>query len=82
MDAVEKWQNPDGYWTPELSAAVDECQAGTRSTIPCPVCGTESTGMSVDNIFPEFHVPGRAPTRGVTTGRLLTLDPCMHALRQ
>lgn len=82
MDAVEKWQNPDGYWTPAMSTAVGACQAGTRSTITCPVCGNESTGMSVDNIFPEFHVSGRSPTRGVTTGRLLTLDPCGHALRQ
>ena len=83
MDAVEKWQRPDGHWTPEMSAAVTECRAGTRSTIPCPVCGEDSTGMSLDDIFPEFYVASRRQTtRGVTVGKLMTLDPCGHALKQ
>ncbi|MFJ5804843.1 hypothetical protein [Streptomyces sp. NPDC093093] len=80
--AVEKWQHPDGHWTPEMTAMVEECLAGTRTTIPCPACGEESGAASVDTIYPEVHVPGRDVVRYMEIGRLVTLDPCGCAIKR
>jgi hypothetical protein len=49
-DALDKWEHPDGYWSDELTAMVAECQAGARASIPCPVCGRESTKVTVDTV--------------------------------
>jgi len=80
--AVQKWENPDGYWTPEMSAAADECRTGTRSAIPCPVCREDTFSLSMDTIYRESHVPGRPPVRLGAVGSLATLYPCGHTLKR
>ncbi|MFE6080000.1 hypothetical protein [Streptomyces virginiae] len=79
---VQAWENPDGYWTPELSAAVDECRAGTRSAIPCPVCGEDTFSVSMDTIYRESHVPGRPVSWAGVVGSVATLHPCGHTLKR
>ncbi|MFD4921124.1 hypothetical protein ACFWNE_07370 [Streptomyces goshikiensis] len=81
-DALAKWEQPDGYWSDGLTAMVAECQAGTRTAIPCPVCGRDSTHVTVDSIYPESWVEGRQPVRYSRQGRVYTLAPCGHALKR
>lgn len=81
-DALDKWEQPDGYWSDELTAMVAECQAGVRSTIPCPVCGRESAAVTVDTVYPESWVEFRQPVRYSRSGRVYTLDRCGHALKR
>lgn len=81
-DPLDKWECPDGYWSDELTAMVAECQAGTRTAIPCPVCGRESTAVTVDTVSLESILEGPAAIRYPRSGRVYTLDPCGHALKR
>lgn len=80
--AVEKWEQPDGHWTPELTAMVAECQAGTRTEIPCPACGRASTAVAVDTISMESSRESPFVVRYPRVGRVYTLDPCGHAIKR
>lgn len=82
MDLNATWARPDGHWTPEMTAMVGDCQAGVRATVPCPACGSESTGTAVDTVYPEIHVPGRDVVRYPRAGRLYTLHPCGHVIKR
>lgn len=81
-DALAKWEHPDGYWSNELTAMVAECQTGTRTSIPCPVCDRVSTGVTVDTISLESMLESPARVRYPRSGRVYTLDPCGHALKR
>jgi hypothetical protein len=79
--ALAAWNNPDGYWTAELTAAVDECRAGSRTAIPCPVCHEDTHSLSLDRIFREREGP--LGTRyGGQVGEVATLHPCGHTLKR
>ncbi|MFD5509040.1 hypothetical protein ACFWIB_14855 [Streptomyces sp. NPDC127051] len=81
-DPLDKWEQPDGYWSDEMTAMVAECQVGTRSVIPCPACGRKSTAATVDTISLESMLESPAVVRYSRSGRVYTLTPCGHALRR
>ncbi|WP_411102423.1 hypothetical protein [Streptomyces sp. cmx-4-9] len=81
-DPLDKWEQPDGYWSDELTAMVAECEAGTRSTIPCQVCGRETTELTVDYVNTEPFVLAPSLPRYARSARVFTLTPCGHALKR
>lgn len=81
-DPLDKWEQADGYWSDELTKMVAECEAGTRSTIPCPVCSCEATGLTVDYLDAEPFVFTPTFPRYTRSARVFTLTPCGHVLKR
>jgi hypothetical protein len=81
-DPLDKWEQPDGSWSDELTAMVAECEAGTRTTIPCPVCGRDATGLTVDYVNVEPFMLAPTFPRYTRSARVFTLAPCGHVLKR